>query len=60
MIVSIPSEAAVAGEASGVCSSGGKYVVYPACEKMEKASPHLLLDPVPMGYSWSTDASTPF
>ena len=27
------------GEASGVCSSGGKFVVYPECEKMEKASP---------------------
>ena len=48
------------GGASGVCSSGGKLVVYPACEKMEGASPLLLLDPVPMKYSWRTVSSPSF
>ena len=48
------------GGASGVCSSGGKLVVYPACEKMEGASPLLLLDPVPKGYSWRKVSSLSF
>ena len=48
------------GGASGVCLSGGKLVVYPVCEKMEKACPLLLLDPVLMEYSWRTAFSLPF